>query len=99
MNDSRLATHHLDSSAGLLRPVCELPERVRATHPALDVMTDFRRMTAFTTNADDTLEQAEKRMIRRRVRLLFVVDHDEQVTGLITSTDIYGERVDEVEKI
>ncbi|MBT9568989.1 MAG: CBS domain-containing protein [Thiobacillus sp.] len=92
MTYSRLPTSHLDQSAGLLRPACDLPERVRLTHPALDVMTDFRRMTAFTANPDDTLQQVETLMIRRKVRLLFVMDNDEQVAGLITSTDIYGEK-------
>ena len=92
MTTSRLPTSHLDSSAGLLRPECKLPERVKLTHPALDVMTDFRRMTAFIASPNDTIQQAEARMIRRNVRLLFVMDSEEQVAGLITSTDICGEK-------
>ncbi|MDZ7583496.1 MAG: CBS domain-containing protein, partial [Thiobacillus sp.] len=32
------------------------------------------------------------RMIRRKVRLLFVMDSEDRVAGLITSTDIYGEK-------
>lgn len=92
MTYSRLPTSHLDPSVGLMRPACDLPERVKLTHPALDVMTDLSRMTAVTASPDDTIEQAENRMIRRKVRLLFVMDHDEQVAGLITSTDIYGEK-------
>jgi len=87
-----LPTSHLDPSAGLLRPVCELPEHVELTHPALDVMTDFRRMTAFIASPDDTLDQAEARMIRRKVRLLFVLDGEDRVAGLVTSTDIQGEK-------
>lgn len=92
MNYSRLPTSHLDQAAGLLRPACDLPERVKLTHPALDVMTDFRRMTAFTASPDDTLQEAEARMMRRKVRLLFVMENDEQVVGLVTSTDLYGEK-------
>lgn len=92
MEYSRLPTRFLDAEAGLLRPACELPERVELTQPALDVMTDFRRMTAFTANPDDTLEQAEARMKRRGVRLLFVMENDEQVVGVVTSTDLYGEK-------
>ena len=87
-----LPTSHLDPSAGLVRPVCELPEHVELTHPALDVMTDFRRMTAFIASPDDTLDQAEARMIRRKVRLLFVLDGEDRVAGLVTSTDIQGEK-------
>lgn len=92
MNYSRLPTSHLDKSASLLRPTCVLPSRVKLTQPAIDVMTDFRRMTAFIASPNDTLQQAETRMIRRKVRLLFVLDGEEQVAGLITSTDIQGEK-------
>lgn len=92
MNYSRLPTSHLDKSASLLRPTCVLPNRVKLTQPAIDVMTDFRRMTAFIASPNDTLQQAEARMIRRKVRLLFVLDGEDQVAGLITSTDIQGEK-------
>jgi CBS domain-containing protein len=92
MTYSPLPTSHLDKTAGLLRPTCVLPERVTLDSPALDVMTDFRRMTAFIASPGDTLQQAEARMIRHKVRLLFVMDAEDQVAGLVTSTDIYGEK-------
>ena len=96
MTYSPLPTSRLDQSASLLRPVCVLPDRVKLAHPALDVMTDFRRMTAFIASPDDTLQQVEARMIRRKVRLLFVMDSvmdsEDRMAGLITSTDIYGEK-------
>jgi CBS domain-containing protein len=92
MTYSRLPARHLDKTAGLLRPTCVLPERVKLDNPALDVMTDFRRMTAFTASPGDTLQQAEAQMIRRKVRLLFVMDTEDQVAGLVTSTDVYGEK-------
>lgn len=92
MDYSSLPTTHLEHTAGLLRSACELPERVKLTHPALDVMTDFRRMTAFTASPDDTLNEVEARMMRRKVRLLFVMENDDQVAGLVTSTDLYGEK-------
>lgn len=92
MNTSPLPTSHLDQSVGLLRPACVLPERVQLMQPAIDVMTDFRRMTAFIASPDDTIQQAEARMIRRKVRLLFVMDLEDRMLGLVTSTDIYGEK-------
>ena len=92
MTYSRLPTRHLDKTAGLLRPTCKLPEHVKLDNPALDVMTDFRRMTAFFASPNDTLHQAEAQMIRRKVRLLFVMDCEDQVAGLVTTTDIYGEK-------
>ena len=92
MTYTRLPTRNLDKSAGLLRPACVLPERVKLDDSALDVMTDFRRLTAFIATPGDTVQQAEERMIRRKVRLLFVMDSQDRVAGLITSTDIHGEK-------
>jgi len=92
MNFTRLPSRNLDKSVGLLRPACVLPERVTLENPALDVMTDFRRMTAFIATPGDTIVQAEERMHRRKVKLLFVMDSDDRVAGLITSTDIFGEK-------
>ncbi len=92
MTYTQLPTSNLDQSAGLLRPVCVLPERVSIDNPALDVMTDFRRVTAFIATPGDTIQQAEERMVRRKVRLLFVMDGQDRVAGLITSTDIHGEK-------
>ncbi len=92
MNYTRLPSRNLDKSAGLLRPACVLPERVTLDNPALDVMTDFRRMTAFIATPGDSITQAEERMHRRKVKLLFVMDSDDRMAGLVTSTDIYGEK-------
>jgi CBS domain-containing protein len=89
---TRLPSRNLDKSAGLLRPACVLPDRVGLDNPALDVMTDFRRLTAFIATPGDTIRQAEERMIRRKVRLLFVMDGHDHVAGLITNTDIHGEK-------
>ena len=92
MTYTRLPTRNLDKTAGLLRPACVLPERVGLENPALDVMTDFRRLTAFIATPGDTIKQAEERMFRRKVRLLFVMDAEDRVAGLVTSTDIHGEK-------
>ncbi len=89
---TRLSTSNLDETAGLLRPACVLPERVGLENPALDVMTDFRRVTAFIATPGDTIQQAEERMARRKVRLLFVMDSLNRVAGLVTSTDTHGEK-------
>jgi CBS-domain-containing membrane protein len=87
-----LQVRPLDSSVGLLRPACVLPDQVTPDHDALDVMTDFRRMTAFVAMPWDTVKQAEGRMLRRKIRLLFVIDEQDRMVGLITSTDIQGEK-------
>jgi CBS-domain-containing membrane protein len=49
-------------------------------------------VTAVIILSGDTLDEAHRRMIQRGVRLLLVVDEDRKVVGLITATDILGEK-------
>ena len=67
-------------------------EHVTLEHPALSVMTDFRATTAVVILPRDTVNEAHRRMIQRGVRLLLVVDQDRRVVGLVTATDILGEK-------
>lgn len=67
-------------------------ERVRPDSPALEVMTDLRKVPAATIDAEAPLDAANRFMIRRSVRLLLVADERREVLGLITATDILGER-------
>ncbi len=66
--------------------------RVRLDSPALEVMTDFRKVAAATIDPDAPLNAANRFMIRRGVRLLLVTDDRREILGLITATDILGER-------
>jgi CBS domain-containing protein len=68
------------------------PERVRIDSPALLVMTDLRRIPAATIDRDAPLDAANRFMIRRGVRLLLVSDDDRRVLGLITASDVLGEK-------
>ncbi len=65
---------------------------VRAESPAMCVMTDLRQITAATISPDLTLAQATQTMISRGVRLLLVVNRDDDVLGVITARDTQGER-------
>ena len=60
--------------------------------PAFDVMTDLTKVKAATIPPGHTLRQAEQAMIYQGVRMLFVVDEMPRLEGLITSTDLHGER-------
>jgi CBS domain-containing protein len=60
--------------------------------PATDVMTDLRRVSAVTIGPDASIDEANRTMIAHRVRALFVVDDVRRVSGIITSTDIVGEK-------
>jgi predicted transcriptional regulator len=65
---------------------------VRADSPAMCVMTDFKSVSVATIAPDATLAQANQTMISRGVRLLLVVNRDDEVLGLITSRDTSGEK-------
>lgn len=65
---------------------------VRLDSPALAVVTDLTQVKAATTSPDTSLLQAEQTMIRQGVRMLFVVTDWPVVLGLITSTDVHGDR-------
>jgi CBS-domain-containing membrane protein len=60
--------------------------------PALSAMTDLTRVAAVSVRADEFVDVAHERMLERRVRMLFAVDHAGFVVGLITSNDVLGEK-------
>lgn len=76
----------------LLQQPTEAPPLVTVSSSALCVMTDFRKVPVATIAPDKTLNEATETMIARGVRLLLVVDDNEQVIGLITARDTQGER-------
>lgn len=82
----------LTSNTTFHQPSYSGPYRVTLDDPAVDVMTDLKRITAVTVDADVSIEAARQRMINRGVRMLLVVGDDERVLGLITATDILGEK-------
>ncbi len=82
----------LQPGVGYAQPSQAIPERVTLEAPALHVMTDFGAVTAVIILSGDTLGEAHRRMIQRGVRLLLVVDQDRRVVGVITATDILGEK-------
>lgn len=68
------------------------PGPVSEDSPAIAVMTDLRRIPAASIEPEASIAHTNQRMIARGVRLLFVTDDDGRVLGLITATDILGER-------
>lgn len=82
----------LGRGAGLRRPVQHVPVRVQRDSPALDVMTDLAKVTPATIRSQAPVDAANQFMIARGVRLLLVVDERDVVLGVVTVTDILGER-------
>lgn len=87
-----LPLRELGEGAGFRRPTQQQASRVTRESPALDVMTDLARATPATIRPQAPLSGANQFMITRGVRLLLVVDDHENVLGLITATDLLGER-------
>jgi CBS domain-containing protein len=87
-----LSIRELGAGAGFRRPAQPQALKVSTESPALEVMTDLARATPATIRAQAPLAGANQFMITRGVRLLLVVDDHEHVLGVITATDILGER-------
>ncbi len=91
-NYSVLLPTLMQPGAGYAQPTQVVPEKVTFDDAAAAVMTDLTRVTAVIILPGDTADEAQRRMIQRGVRLLLVVDQDRKVVGLITATDILGEK-------
>lgn len=82
----------LTQPAVLEQPEHLAPGAVSLSDPATVVMTDFRRVPPLTINGNLTIADANTKMIACGVRLLFVTDAGERITGLITASDILGDK-------
>ncbi|MGA7799574.1 MAG: CBS domain-containing protein [Gammaproteobacteria bacterium] len=94
MSDSYIPLRLYRSAAdlGYFRPSQEFPDHVTMDSPAVLVMTDLRQVTAVTVEANVSIDWALNRMKEGGVRLLLVANSHDRVQGLITSTDIQGEK-------
>ena len=90
--DAPLPTARLEPGIPIAQasPWHEAP--VSLDSPALDVMTDLTKVKAATTHPTTTLRQAEQTMIYQGVRMLFVVTDMPSVEGLITASDLRGDK-------
>lgn len=82
----------LKAGSSFVRPVQSLPERVKLSDPATDVMTDLSKVSVVSVRAKTSMDKANAKMIRYGVRMLLVLDDNEQVAGLLTATDVLGEK-------
>jgi CBS domain-containing protein len=87
---SALTLTRLENAARVAEPMT--PGRVTLDDPAFSVMTDLREVSAATTRPEETIAAAHAQMIRRAGRLLFVLDDAGTVAGVITATDLLGEK-------
>lgn len=89
---SALPASGLRAGVDFHKPAVGETRPVTLDDPATAVMTDFRKVRALTIHSAAPMERAYDKMIANGVRLLLVVDNRNSVVGLITSTDVEGEK-------
>jgi CBS domain-containing protein len=87
-----LPIRELGANAGFRRPTQRQPARVTLESPAIEVMTDLLRTSPAIIRPQAPVEGANQFMIARGVRLLLVVDETDTVLGVVTATDVLGEK-------
>ena len=91
-NFKPLEPQRLNRRMSYHQPIESNVTKITMASPAYSVMTDLTCVEAVTIGPYESLFQANRRMITMGVRLLMVVDNDNQVMGLITTTDINSEK-------
>ena len=77
---------------GCFHSTSHSPTHVRIDSPARPVMTDLTRLPAALICRSAFVHEAHQAMIHRGVRMLFVTNDDRQLEGIITASDLLGER-------
>ena len=65
---------------------------VSLDEPAIVVMTDLKEFTAFSIEPTASIDATNEKMIACGVRLLFVTNGDGNLLGIVTATDVLGEK-------
>ena len=68
------------------------PPVVNVDSAAVLVMTDLSQVPLATVMGDATLDEANRSMLARGVRLLLVVGESNNIVGLVTTGDVLGEK-------
>lgn len=92
MSQATLPSFHFPDNTRIAPAQPPMGQPVTLSSPGRSVMTDLTHVRAATITPDTPLAQAKQTMIHQGVRLLFVVSEMPWVAGLITSTDLEGER-------
>jgi CBS-domain-containing membrane protein len=73
-------------------PTQALQQNLSLNAPAINVMTDLRSISAVVVRTMTAMEKANGKMIRYGVRTLLVLDEADKVAGLLTATDVLGDK-------
>lgn len=66
--------------------------KISVNDAAIDVMTDLKNVAAITISGHESIDNANEKMKIKGIRMLLVVDVHDLILGLITSSDILGEK-------
>jgi len=78
-------------SARICRPDSS-QEQVTLDSPAVHVMTDLTKVPAAVIDPQASMDFAHAVMVRRGVRMLIAVTAGETIAGIVTATDLLGEK-------
>lgn len=92
MNETALPTFRFPQDTCIAQAQPRVKGSVTLMSSGLEVMTDLTEVRAATIDPGTKLGAAEQMMIHQGVRLLFVVRDFPCVEGLITSTDLLGDK-------
>lgn len=87
-----IKSFHLKTGSSFVRPIQVLPEHVKISDPATAVMTDLSKVSIVVIRPKASMDRANAKMIRYGVRMLLVLDDNDQVAGLLTANDLLGEK-------
>lgn len=91
-NYTALNSHPLKAGSSVARPTQVLAQNLSLKDPAINVMTDLRSVSVVVVRTMTSMEKANAKMIRYGVRTLLVLDDADQVAGILTATDVLGEK-------
>lgn len=87
-----LKSSRLKTGSSYMRPTQVLPEQVKLSDPAISVMSDLSKVSVVVARPNASMDSANAKMIRYGVRMLLVLDSNDHVAGLLTASDILGEK-------
>lgn len=76
----------------LSKPSDSRTRDIKDTDPGIILMTDFRRTTPYQISSEALLSEIDAKMLACEVRLLFVKDTQNNFIGIVTLTDLKGEK-------
>ena len=87
-----LESSRLKAGSSCVRPVQVLQKHVNLSDSAILVMSDLSKVSVVSVRSNASMDSANAKMIRYGVRMLLVLDSNDQVAGLLTATDVLGEK-------